>query len=71
MYEMKTVTSGLCYIEDLISLENNVVWLWNSLDVQPVDSLVELYNIVLYSRLPFKHFFGLVFGKKCIIQKKM
>ena len=25
IYEMEAVTSGLCYIEDLIFLENNIV----------------------------------------------
>ena len=25
IYETETVTSGLCYIEDLIFLENNIV----------------------------------------------
>ena len=25
VYETKTVTSGLCYIEDLISFQNNIV----------------------------------------------
>ena len=42
IYEIETVTSGLCYIEDLIFLENNIVWFWNSLDVQSTDSSVEL-----------------------------
>ena len=41
-YETETVTSGLCYIEDLIFLENNIVCLWNSLDVHSSDSSVEL-----------------------------
>ena len=26
IYETETVTSGLLYIEDLIFLENNIVW---------------------------------------------
>ena len=42
IYEMETVTSGLCYVEDSIFLENNIAWFWNSLDVQSTDSLVEL-----------------------------
>ena len=33
IYELDTVTSGLCYIEGLIIVENNIVWFWNSLDV--------------------------------------
>ena len=45
IYETETVTSGLCYIKDLIFLENNIVLFWNSLDVQSIDSLVELYNV--------------------------
>ena len=45
---METVTSGLCYMEDLIFLENNIVRFWNSLDVQSSDSLVEFYNILSY-----------------------
>ena len=43
IYETGTVISGLCYIEDLIFLKNNIVWFWNSLDVQSSDSSVELY----------------------------
>ena len=42
--EVETVTSGLCYIEDLTFLENNVVWFWNSLDVQSTVSSVEFYR---------------------------
>ena len=34
IYKTETVTSGLCYIEDLRFLENNIVSFWNSLDVQ-------------------------------------
>ena len=41
-YETETVTSGLCYTEDLIFLENNIVWFWNSLDVQSSNSSGEL-----------------------------
>ena len=52
MYEMETITSGLRYIEDLF-LENNLVWFWNSLDVQLPDSSVELYNILSYSMFFF------------------
>ena len=44
IYKMETVTSGLCYIEDLIFLENNIVRFWNSLEVQSTDSSVELYD---------------------------
>ena len=51
VYEMETVTSGFCYIEDLIFLENNIIWFWNSLDVQSTDSSVELYNILPYSKV--------------------
>ena len=46
--EMETVNSELCYIKDLIFLEN-IVWSWNSLDVQSTDSPVEL-SILSYSR---------------------
>ena len=47
IYEMETVTLGLCYIEDLTFLENSIVlkWFWNSLDVQSTDSSVEICNI--------------------------
>ena len=47
---------GLRYIEDLIFLENNIVWFWNSLDVQSTASSVELYNILSYSRFFFNSF---------------
>ena len=40
--ETETVTSGLYYLEDLISLEINIVWFWNSPDVQSSDSSAEL-----------------------------
>ena len=53
MYETKTATSGLCYIEYLIFLENNIVWFLKSLDVQSTDSSVELYNILSYSTFFF------------------
>ena len=33
-YEIKTVTLGLRYIEDLIFLENDIIWFWNPLDVK-------------------------------------
>ena len=46
IHEAETVTSGLYYMEDLIFLKNNVVWFWNSLDVQSIDSSVELYKIL-------------------------
>ena len=48
---METVTSGLCYIKELILLENNIDWFRNFLDVQWTHSLVELYNILTY----YKH----------------
>ena len=51
IYEIETVTSGLCYIEDLTFLENNIVWFWNSLDVQSNDISVELYNLHSYSSI--------------------
>ena len=50
IYETETVNSWLCYIKDLIFLGNNIVWLWNSLNVQTTDSSVELYNILSYWR---------------------
>ena len=56
MYEAETVTSGLYYIEDLIFLENKIVWFWNSLDVFSTDSSVELYDILSYSRFFFYSF---------------
>ena len=46
IYEVEAVTSGLCYIEDLIFLEDNVVSFWNSLDVQSTNSSVELYTFI-------------------------
>ena len=39
IYETETVTSGLCYIEDLIFLENNIVWFWNP---------IVLWNYIIY-----------------------
>ena len=53
IFETETVTSGLCYIEDLIFLQNNIVWFWNSQDAQSTDSSIELYNILSYSRFFF------------------
>ena len=50
IYQTETVTSGLCYIEDLIFLDNKVVWFWNPLEVQSFDSSVEFYNRLSYSR---------------------
>ena len=44
MYQTDTVTLGLCYIEDLIFLKNDIVWIWTSLDVQSTGSSVEWYN---------------------------
>ena len=44
MYDMAAVTSGLCYIEDLIFLENYRLILEFS-HVKSIDSTVELYNI--------------------------
>ena len=70
IYEMETVPLGLCYIEGLIFLENNVVWFWNFLDVQSTDSSVELHNILSYSRFFFEQLLTRFFGKGCIIQKK-
>ena len=46
IYEKETATSVLCYLEDLIFLESNIVWFWNSMGVQSTDSSVELYNIM-------------------------
>ena len=42
IYDKETVTSGLCYIEYSVFLENNIVWFWKSLDVMSTDSSVEL-----------------------------
>ena len=53
IYETETVTLGLCCMEDLIFLENNIVWFWNSLDVQSTNGSVGLYDIFLYSRFLF------------------
>ena len=44
IYETETITSGLYYVEDLIFLENDIVWFLNS---------VEFYNILSYSRFFF------------------
>ena len=52
--ETETVTSGLCYIEDLIFLD--ISCLWNSVDVQSTDNSVELYNILSYSMFFFNNF---------------
>ena len=57
-------------MKDLIFLENNIVWFWNSLDVQSTDSSVELYNILSYSRFFFKHLFAPVFGKEFLHNSK-
>ena len=53
IYETEIVTSGLCYVEDLIFLENNVAWFWKFLHVHSADSVVELYNILSDSRFHF------------------
>ena len=50
-YWMGTVTSGLCYIEDLNCLEihiNNIAWFCNSLGVQSTGNLVEYINIIYF-----------------------
>ena len=52
IYKMETVTSGLCYIEDLIFLENNIVWseiLWIS------SQLIVQWNYIIY--FPISRFF--------------
>ena len=64
IYETETVTSGLCYIEDSISLENLIVWFWNSLDVQSTDSSMELCNMLSYSRFFFLTAFCTSFLKR-------
>ena len=64
IYETETVTSELCYIEDLIFLEYNIVWFWNSLDVQSTDSSLKLYNILSYSRFFFLTTFCTSFWKR-------
>ena len=68
IYETETVTAGLCYIEDLIFLENYIVWFWNSLDVQSTNRSVELYNILSYLR-GFLTKFCTSFWQMCIIQR--
>ena len=50
---METITSGLCYIAELIFLENNIDRFWNFLYVQSTDSSVELYKILSYLSLFF------------------
>ena len=47
MYDMAAVTSGLCYIEDLIFLENYRLILEFS-HAKSIDSTVELYNMRWY-----------------------
>ena len=46
IYEMETITLVLWYIEDLTSLENNIVWFWNSLEVS--SQLIVQWNNVIY-----------------------
>ena len=62
-YEREMVTSGLSHIEDLIFLENNLVWFWNCLGVQPTDSSLELYNILSSLRFFFWQLFVPVLEK--------
>ena len=50
VYETETITSGLCYVEDLVFLKNNIVWFWNYFG-HPTDSSVELYDLLSYSKL--------------------
>ena len=71
IYVMKTVNSGLYCIEDLIFLKNNIVWFWNYLDVESTDSSVKLYSILPYLRLFYQQLSAPVFGKECIILKKL
>ena len=52
-FETEMVTSGLCHTEDLIFLENNLVWFWNCLGIQPTDSSVELCNILFIFEVLF------------------
>ena len=68
-YETETVTSGLCYIEDLIFLENNIVWFWISLHVQSIDSLN--YIIYFYIRGSFLKTFCTSFWKRLHNSKKI
>ena len=63
IYETETVTSALCYIKDLICLNNNIVWFWNSLDVQSVDSSVD-YVIYFHIRDSFFNNFLHQFWKR-------
>ena len=67
IYETDTVTSVLCYVEDLIFLGNYIVWFWNSLNVQLSDSSVELHNVHFHIRTPFLT----LYGKKGIVRKKL
>ena len=58
----QTVISGLCYIKDLIILEDNIVWFLNPM---------ELDNILSYSKFFIQQVSAPVFGKECIIWKKL
>ena len=70
IYKTETVTLGYCYIEDLTFLENIIVWFWNSLDVQSIDSSVEFVQFYIRGSF-FKKLSAPIFGKECTIQKKL
>ena len=53
IYGTETITLELGYIENLIFLENNIVWFSNSLNVQSTNSSVGLYNTLSNSRFFF------------------
>ena len=58
IYEMETVTSELRYIEDLIFLETNIVWMcsqlivqWNYVKYFHIRSLTAFFNSFLHQFL--------------------
>ena len=63
IYETETVISGLCCIKDLIFFENNIVWFWNSLDIQSIDNSVE-FVIYFHIRGSFLATFCTSFWRK-------
>ena len=68
----RLVTLGLCYIKTKMFLENNKYSFLLKFSGCPVtDSSVELYNTLSYSWFSFLQLSALVFGKECIIQKKL
>ena len=69
VYEIEKVTSGLCYIEDFIFLENKTVWIWNSLDVQSINSSVALFDILSYLRGFFNNFLHQLLEKSALFER--